>query len=222
MYKAQPVHYPVTMLDLHAVKIMEHAYSMKAYMVESYNTVTTNYGITNTNSQSYYIQVPDHRSGLNTQFYSWNQSVKLAAAHAQYDVIVKMRPDVIYHPDCRLQEVLDTWSQQPTHFYSAIVTPDRVDDVIMCASQDVMQTASMVWHSKLAKVGVKYEIIEHLRDHGIACSSIPVRYAPLRPQSYHFNTLTEFHKIYMCDVRYYSGLDPVKTKELTIEDLRVI
>lgn len=221
MYGATPVDYPVTYTDPRTVQIMVSSYNMVSHRVESHSSAMDQYGLENLGS-NYYIQIPDHTQGLNLQFYSWNRSVELAIAHGNYDVLVKLRPDVVYHSECRLRDIIDVWNSNHELFYSAIATEDRVDDVIMCASPDVIRLASMTWHSKLANVGCVYEIAEHLKSHRIGYREIPVRYAPLRPQSLEYNTLTEFHKIYMADVRFYSGIDPATFVEPTLEDLQVI
>lgn len=105
----------------------------KSVTLENFNSFVFNYG----------NQFP-HFSPL---WYSWYKSVLLKTQHEQfnrtrYDLVVKLRPDVIFDLRYPFKNFLELFLTDPKTFYVNHIMPERIDDIFFMSSSNNMNTTS--------------------------------------------------------------------------------
>ena len=160
-------------------------------------------------------------------YYSWYQSVLLKRDHEllngfKYDLVVKLRADVVYPKSRRLAHDILTWQNDRSRFYTDIeVVGTRIDDVLWYASSDVMDRASCFWLKKLDNPSIEFNHYAYMMEKGIGIGHTGNVYAPLR---YHcidlgLDPLTQWGRIYAEDLRLYShGSTTWNGKPVTVEE----
>lgn len=145
-------------------------------------------------------------------YYSWYRSVLLKRDHElmngfTYDLVVKLRPDVIYPRARSLQEETAAWQQDRSLFYvDCPVLDGRIDDVLWYASSHIMDRASCFWLAKLNHPGLDYRHHDYMMEQAIGLGSTGTGYAPLRPWCVEqgLDPLTQWGRIYAEDLRVYA------------------
>jgi hypothetical protein len=82
-------------------------------------------------------------------WYSWVQSIKLKEEYEneynfKYDVVLKMRPDMIFPEDSTLQKEIDNFLNNPELFYVMGGDESRLNDVYFLSSSDNMNIATKI------------------------------------------------------------------------------
>jgi hypothetical protein len=82
-------------------------------------------------------------------WYSWVKSVELKAEYEKeynftYDVVLKMRPDMIFPEGNTLQQEIDNFLNNPKLFYVMGGEDTRLNDVYFLSSSDNMNTATKI------------------------------------------------------------------------------
>jgi hypothetical protein len=142
-----------------------------------------------------------------SMFYSWRRSVLLCAEHSAktgkvYDVVLKMRPDLIYASYRRLHAELSRYTRSSNLFYVDNYSDTAFEDVFWMSSFANMMLASEYGEITCNNVS---GLRDHLIQTGIdATGMYQPGYAPFRPEAIGYNSLTQFKEIYECDTFWYS------------------
>jgi len=148
-------------------------------------------------------------------FYSWQKSVLLAAEYQQYDVIVKLRTDVIFPSYRSLQNSINQYNLNQEIFLVDNLTDTRIDDVFWVASTNNMLKASEYWaylyEYYLKNDFKRLEFIDYMKMININCEKITNAdrggYSIYREECKHLNPLN-FKQCYDCEQIYYGSIPP--------------
>jgi hypothetical protein len=148
-------------------------------------------------------------------FYSWYRSITFKRDYEllnnfKYDLVIKMRPDVIYPKRRSLRKEIDIWEYDINAFYCDVQSiGNRVDDVFWLSSSEIMDRASCFWIKKLENEDINYTQKSYMEDIGIKIKYFGRHYlsgyAPLRYQSITKDVLTEWGKIFIDDLKLSQG-----------------
>jgi hypothetical protein len=150
-------------------------------------------------------------------WYSWYKSIQLKEKHEQlnnfeYDVVLKLRPDVIYPAHTKLRTEVVHYLLDPSIFYVIGYGPIRIDDVYFLSSSKTMNiAASMIitgpkeWHDNALGI--------HLAKNNITCkNACNLWYSPLRPESLHID-LAKFNSHFNADRDCYAPYNKGRLSE---------
>jgi hypothetical protein len=108
-------------------------------------------------------------------YYSWYKSNCLKIEYenissTKYDVVIKMRPDIIYDLCVTsLQSSINTWLQHPEYFYSAdgnAILQDYAYDIFFMGNSKTMDSASRFFE-EVNRVGTDTGLVNFLRENSI-------------------------------------------------------
>ncbi len=122
------------------------------------------------------------------QWYSWYKVTKLVSNHEQqnnirYDVVVKIRPDIVFPKERHLKEEIVRFCDDTTALYTLGYDPIRIDDVMFLASSQVMRQASRFFMSARSKEWTTNHLGEWLNQTGIkALNTAHTTYAIYRKE----------------------------------------
>lgn len=85
--------------------------------------------------------------GFSPQWYSWYKGIQLVTNYEaqnkfRYDLVIKIRPDIIFPKDRKLEEEIIRFLKDPKALYTLGYDPIRIDDVMFLGNSDVMERAS--------------------------------------------------------------------------------
>jgi hypothetical protein len=106
------------------------------------------------------------------QWYSWHKVMQLVDAHEklnnfQYDIVVKIRPDIIFPKERNLREEILNFFSNTSALYTLGYNPVRIDDVMFLSSSRTMHKASKFMPSTDKKVWETNILGEWLEKNGI-------------------------------------------------------
>jgi hypothetical protein len=86
-------------------------------------------------------------TSFSPQWYSWYKGMQLIDSYekvnkVRYDVIVKIRPDIVFPKDRSLAAELVHFSKDKTKLYTLGYDPVRIDDVMFLGNSDIMKRSS--------------------------------------------------------------------------------
>ena len=146
-------------------------------------------------------------------FYTWKKSLLCCAEYGKaydvkYDMIIKLRPDVIFPPDRRLCDEVINFFKNPDIFYADNATENSLDDIFWIASPKTMFAISSITELQVYST---VTFVEYLRYMNIEIKCMVGRgYAPLRIESRHLDVMTQFGEIFYIDNFWFSDKEPQK------------
>ena len=164
---------------------LSHSYSKRLISKEEYNKFVKNFGIVKSILDTKNInefQGSDHWGGL---FYSFVNSIMLKREYEiekgfQYDLVVKSRPDVVFHPDMFLHpQPYEDGVLYSTH--GGLMKPEfnmmNFNDCVFLANSRTMDKLINLFHYRMHKINVEEDNVhpmgpgvlmnEYFRDFGI-------------------------------------------------------
>lgn len=148
-------------------------------------------------------------------WYSWQQSILLKKQaeeenNIKYDLVVKIRPDIIFPDNARLSKEVSHVLKDSKKFYAINYTPRRVDDVFFISNSDIMNTASLFFSNTKKRIWDTNLFGEFLNESGISVdNTYNNMYAILREEvsenfdksrfNYYFNLDRDYHAPYTTD-----------------------
>jgi hypothetical protein len=110
-------------------------------------------------------------------WYSWAKSVDLVAEYEKeygvtYDVVLKMRPDMIFPEEYTLQQEIDEFLNNPKLFYIMGGGDDRLNDVYFLSTLDQMITATKIIYNRSPIPWKENEFNLHLINNDIKYSQV--------------------------------------------------
>lgn len=142
-------------------------------------------------------------------WYSWEESIRLKKEQEQkagitYDYVLKIRPDLLFHPEASLTDEIQHSSQDSNRFYAMGYTDYRVDDVFFLARSDIMDKVSK-FQSSINEFNWKTNIVgDYIRSLGISCDRLRNNtYAIFREEALGTDSL-DFARCFNIDKDYYS------------------
>lgn len=86
-------------------------------------------------------------TSFSPQWYSWYKGMQLVDSYERvnkfkYDVVVKIRPDIVFPKDRSLSAELINFSKDKGNLYTLGYDPIRIDDVMFLGSSDIMKRSS--------------------------------------------------------------------------------
>lgn len=153
------------------------------------------------------IPLSNHVSPL---WYSWAKSIQLVKDYVKdsstkYDIILKIRPDIIFPKTHQLVNEFEHFTQNKNIFYAMGYADFRIDDVLFFAAPEIMYRASKFyeWLKNLNCSWRTNIFAEYLTECGISAAGIssPANYACIRPETQH---LTTFEELLWSEREYYA------------------
>lgn len=162
--------------------------------------------------------------------YSFMKSVEYKKEYEElenfeYDYVVKLRMDVIFMENRRLQQELDLYKFEKGNEFYVENMVDKWDinsnwcnDIFYLSKSKSMDIASRFYDMKKKEIVMSYPkqgdgivgFIRHLIINGITIYDLPLRnegYAIYREECFEFSPLTQVEECLYCDNYYYSGHD---------------
>jgi hypothetical protein len=143
-------------------------------------------------------------------WYSWAKSINLVNDYSResstkYDLILKMRPDIIFPKTHRLVNEFDHFNQNKNIFYAMAYNDFRIDDVMFYATPEIMYRASK-FYEWLKNLNCRWQtniFAEYMNEIKIQATgiSLPASYACIRPETQHLKT---FDEIFWGERKYYA------------------
>jgi len=205
-----PIQVPeVTPVDPDDILRFQELYDIKHLQVESYEEVKNSHM-----SKGYYFD---------PIYYSWYRSLELKdeyvnASHQHFDLIVKLRPDLLLKPSRKfIDEILEKflYHTQDTFFVETLDDNwkyvDWMNDVYWVSKPSVMDSAKQFYFEQREKqkgVHQEYTLLKYLRKHNVPLVNIGYNMTCYRPECLDYDPVTEYQKCFDCD-RYY--LSPVES-----------
>jgi len=200
---------PVTQVPMERFEELKQIYQPKKIEIENYNEC-----LSSIEAKHGKLSIGGNWVPL---FYSWQKSVLMASEYQQYDVMVKLRTDVIFPSYRSLKNAINQYNLNQEMFLVDNLIDTRIDDVFWVASASNMLKASEYWfylykywlendfktlefidYMKLMNIKykkIKNDIIEYQNGYSI-----------FREECKHLDPLN-FKECYDCEQQYY-GSDP--------------
>jgi hypothetical protein len=129
----------------------QNLYKMSSYhLVEQLNGMYDNKFVSiEIENQNKFLALPFfiNLHHFSPQWYSWYKVLQLVENYEkinnfQYDIVVKIRPDIIFPTERNLNEEVLRFNGDPTALYTLGYNPIRIDDVMFLGSSETMKKAS--------------------------------------------------------------------------------
>ncbi len=227
--KDAKTHWPLEFLDHDTIQRFKEIWNPKTMVVEDYaetvNRMKRERGIS-TFSENQPVWYSNGVSlAWTPMYYSWYMSVLYKRDHEiingfKYDLVLKMRPDIIYPRQRSLSREIDAWSKDKSLFYTDTMTlGNRIDDVFWYSSSEIMDRASCFWLEKLKHPGYEWNHFSWMCQLGINLGHTGEGYTPMRYQCINMDPLTEWGKIYVEDIKEYAeNLQKVDNRPASFEE----
>jgi hypothetical protein len=182
------------------------------------------------NFEDYTITQPRN---INPIWYSTSESFKIMEKYStehdiKYDIVIKIRPDVIFGKNRKLINEVNLYEKDPTVLYSDIYNEMRLDDVFWILNfENACKMYTVFDYIKTNMTEEQDErktMLEFLKGNNIINSSTFRRryqYAIYRNESYMFDPMTQFKECFRNDLLHYGSLDISETeyfKKISTED----
>ena len=154
---------------------------------------------------------------INPIWYSTTESFKIMEKYStehdiKYDVVIKIRPDVIFGKNRRLVNELNLYEKDPTVLYSDIYTKIRLDDVFWILNFEnackMYTVFDYIKTNMTAEQDERHTILKFLKDNNIINSSTfrkHYQYAIYRNESYMFDPMNQFTECFRNDWLHYGS-----------------
>tara|TARA_R110000868_G_C10810659_1_gene757816 strand:+ start:298 stop:1113 length:816 start_codon:yes stop_codon:yes gene_type:complete len=174
---------------------------------------------------------------INPIWYSTTESFKIMKKYStehdiKYDVVIKIRPDVIFGKDRRLINEINLYEKDPTVLYSDVYTEIRLDDVFWILNFEnackMYTVFDYIKNNMTAEQDERCTVLKFLKNNNIInsrtfCSHYP--YTIYRNESYMFDPMTQFKECFRNDNLHYGLLvltEEEHFKRINTEDKLVI
>jgi hypothetical protein len=147
--------------------------------------------------------------------YTWRKSVLYCLEYCiqknlEYDVIIKMRPDVVYPSTRNMAIEIENFLKDPEAMYFDNCNEDVIDDVLWLGNQKNTLLLSNFGDPAL-EMQPNFMMRDFIRLNRIKFKPMVDKgYAPLRPENSHFDVLTQFGNIFYYDHYWYADGPPLK------------
>lgn len=145
-------------------------------------------------------------------WYSWAKSIELKQQYEEsekfkYDIVIKMRPDLMFHPARKLSNELAHFYNDTDKFYANGIIPARIDDVFFYSNSDIMDLASNFVYEIKSRPWTTNAFADYLKSKNINYSDTKDHvYTILREEALS-NDITNFNICYNLDRKYYAPYD---------------
>ena len=156
---------------------------------------------------------------VNPIWYSTSESFKIMGKYSnehgiKYDLVIKIRPDVIFGKNRRLINEIELYKKDPSILYSDIYTETRLDDVFWLLNFENACKMYSVFDYIKTNMTIEQDerqtVLEFLKVNNIINSSTfhrQYQYAIYRNESYMFDPLNQFKECFRNDWLHYGTLD---------------
>lgn len=184
-----------------------NAYKVVSYKVDSYSDFIKN----------------NLKDKLPIVWYTMSRSFELKKQYEQdnnftYDVVIKIRPDVIFPSKKRLKEELQNINLSKPVIYSDPHDDFRLDDVFWITNSSVADVAIGIANLQIHYKYVNPGIVEFLQKNGITHKPLSksklVCYTIYRYESYMYDPMTDFRGCYINDLIHYSSTSEEQIKQV--------
>lgn len=189
-------------------KKIENGYILADNLQNCYNRKFVNVKIENL---EHWRQKYEHEyKFFSPLWYSWQESIKLktlkeAENGFKYDVVIKMRPDIIYPAEAKLQTEINHFLKDRNIFYA--IGGDyalRIDDVFFLSRSDLMDRASSFFTETKIKTWTTNNFGEYLSSIGIpATATNNNMYTVLRTEAL-VGDINNFNLCFNTDRKYHA------------------
>lgn len=202
--------YPTSVEDLEKVR---NGYGVRMLLMENHDVCVERF------KQDFGISFiskshPDYHSNSVSpswipQFWSCYQSNLLRRdweiiSGTRYDVVVRMRPDLIFPRYRSLEKEIDHWRKNQGYFIVENLSGEMINDVMWISSPELMDLASMFWRRKMDNADPSYTLATYFGEVGIRCmETSEFGMVPLRESVADINVLEEFSIAFVEDVKLY-------------------
>ena len=173
-------------------------------------------------------------------FYSWHRSLYLRKKYEQalktkYDIVVKLRPDVIFNENIKLQDLINQIGENDfginmVYFDNGVPV---TDDIVFVSNSKVADKVSDWWVHRLVteeymdpSIGTFTQFYNFIKLRGVNPIDLQIPYIGenykiglLRQECTLFDPVTEFDKCVECDKVHYHTLSTDDAKHLTELDV---
>lgn len=164
-------------------------------------------------------------TNFSPQWYSWYKVLKLVRSYEEqksfkYDIVVKLRPDIIRPPELNFREEVLHMMKDKTRLYTLAYDPRRIDDVMFLSDSDIMYRASKFF-IETSKTRWETNIVgEWFRSNSIvAANTANSKYTIYREEAIkrHISPM-QFDKCVTVDLEYYSQNNLAEFNRITNEN----
>jgi len=145
------------------------------------------------------------------QWYSWHESIKLKSSNEirlsrKYDVVIRLRPDLIYPVSNNLNNEIEHFRENPDLFYAMNHTEIMTDDVFFLSNSETMDRASKFITNPGTHHWYKNIFGEYLKNSGIKTKiTKSSMYAVLREEAVHMKIdVNNFNRCFNLDRDYHA------------------
>jgi len=149
-------------------------------------------------------------------WYSWYESILLKQQIEReqnfvYDVVIKMRPDIIFPESRALEQEINHFIEYGNNFYAMGYSPIRIDDVFFLSNSNTMDLASRMLLDTPKREWEVNLFGEYLESVGITCMNTKdTLYAILREEVFNYDVSTNFNLCFNLDRDYYAPYDTTR------------
>lgn len=228
--------HPTTELDISKLKQLESVYNMRSSEIDDY------WATMNSLSSLFQNYVKSDQ-WIIPWFYSWHKSILLKKKHEamnsfKYDVVVKLRPDVIFNNKLRLKDYIDSLNKDD--FGINMIADDWgnmiADDIVFVSSGDIHDRVSDWWIHRLVTgeyqktdkntFGYFFDFIKQ-RGANPVCLDMPYlgpqyKIGLLRQECTIFDPVNEFDKCVECDRLHYHVLNKNEVQYISSAELDIL
>lgn len=192
---------PITNIYEPHLKKLGQIYNVKSYQIENFSDY-----LKNTKAR---LEGPSPHD----LFYSWDKSVRLMTQYEnknniKYDVCVKLRFDVIFDRNVKLEASLEHY--RPSVFFITNSTEARIDDVIWFSEPNIARTLSKYYGYCIDNL--KYiHFVDYVRMNNIETKNIDIcPYTIYRTEALHLDPVNNFNQCFNIERDFYA---PATTTE---------
>ena len=160
------------------------------------------------------MYTPEQRQRHPVLHYTWRKSVMYCLEYSiqnnvKYDVLIKLRPDIIFPANRRLENEINNFRSQPEAFFCDNSSDKTTDDVFWLGSPRTMYILSNFGDPTL-ELDHNYMFRDFILFNNIKIGQMADNgYAPLRPETIHYNVMTQFSECFYYDHFWYSNGEPL-------------
>jgi len=150
--------------------------------------------------------IVEHYNGQRDPLYhSWKASIDLCKQYSirnniKYDLIIKLRPDLIFPTWKKLTTEIEHFKNDPSKFYVDNYSDNRIDDVHWYSTPELMYRA--------CEYPITGSFADYMKSAGIECSPVATQgYAPYRPECLKFSPIENFVECHYYDQFWYSTVE---------------
>jgi hypothetical protein len=187
------------------------AFNIKSYKVDSYSDFIENIVNNNNNKFPVVWHTMSRSFDLKKQYEQCNDF--------KYDVVIKIRPDVIFPARKTLKEELRSIDLSKPVIYSDPHVETRLDDVFWITNTDVANVVIEMPYIEInqTSVNINFIVLDFLKKNGIIhkpLSKFRPCYTIYRYESYMFDPMYNFRGCFINDIIHYSCQSEEEIKQV--------